>query len=334
MRADEESGDQPSPQDTDAEPQSFRRRIPLWLVVAASLLLGVCLGALFMRHRANTQKVVAAVNGTIITQNDLFSRLQTAAGPAVVRKIVEEELQLQFAKKMGFSPTAAQIDAQVALDSKQPGFEQTLAVNLVSEREYRRLVQIRLAQEQVITQGIKISDAEARRYYSTQVDSHNPRSQFFRPDTVTLQVIATPSQTEVRNALKSLAEGTPFDIAAGTYSQDSSKVNGGLLDPMQRGHSPLSQSPRLEATIFSLHVGQQMAPLMYKGQWWIFRCRDKSPGGLIPYAQVVAQCQRGARLQKGLTTNGPKLQTQFAAFQRAATLQAFWPQYTQAVHGN
>jgi parvulin-like peptidyl-prolyl isomerase len=318
-------------------PASLGQRWPQylpWAAVGVALLLGFAFGILVMRHRHTTEKTVAAVNGVVINESDLFGRLQIAAGQPVMHKLVEEQLQLQFSAKKGVSPTDAEVDARYLQISKDQRFLPALAASGMSIQDYKHSLRVKLAQANVLTQGITVSDAEIRDFYNKQSDPRNPQAQFYKPDTITFRVIATAKLPVAQKALADLGQNTPFELVAAQYSLDPSTDNGGQISPLQRGRSPLSQNPALEATLFSMKVGQTSAPLNFNRQWWIFHCEDKALGQALPFESIKDEAKLGAEIFKGNNVNGAAIRAEFQDFQRSSTLQAFWPQYRQAVTGH
>ena len=304
-----------------------------WAAAALALVIGLGAGILVMRHRHEGQKVVAAVNGTQITQDQLFVRLQEAAGQPVVHKMVEEELQLQFAAKKGLSPTDAQVEARLQAIRRDPRFVPALLASGMSLDDYKRSLRVRLAQANVLTNGVSVSDAEIRDFYNKQTDPKNPQAQFYTPATMTFRVIATASPKTAQAALADLNANTPFELVAAEFSIDPSKDAGGLISPLQLGRSPLSQNPALEAALFKMKVGQLYGPVNFNKGWWVFRCEDKSLGHATPFDSIKDEAKLGAEIVKGTAQNGARVQKDFQDFQRASSLQAFWPQYQRAVTG-
>ena len=304
-----------------------------WGTAVLALLIGLTAGILIMRHRHEGQKVVAAVNGVQITQDQLFTRLQEAAGQQAMHKMVEEELQLQFAAKEGVPPTDAQVEARYESIKKDPRFLPALRASGLSLDDYKHSLRVKLAQANVLTNKITVSNAEVQDFYKAQSDPNNPQAQFYKPATMTFRVIATPSEQAARSALTDLNNNTPFELAAATHSVDPSKDAGGLIAPLQRGRSPLSQNPVLEANLFNMKVGQTVGPVNFNKGWWIFRCEDKSLGQAIPFNSIKDEAVLGAKIVKGTNINGREVETKFGEFERSSSLQAFWVQYQRAVTG-
>jgi foldase protein PrsA len=317
----------------EAAPRRPRPKIPVWLLVSVPFVLGLLLGVVVMRHRAQTTTLIASVNGTPITRDDLFNQMQDAAGMQTMHTIVQNDLQLQFAQKKGLAPTEAELNAEYAKISQRPNFQQTLAQTGISAGDMRENLRVQMAQAAVITQGVTVTDADVQKYYQMQSDPNNPNAQFYRPQAMSLRAIATKTQGQAQKALAELAAQTPFELVATTYSIDASKGNGGLLAPLSFGRSPLHRTPALEKTVFNMKIGDQLGPIFFANQWWIFRCQDKAPAMTVPYAQVQDQCLTGAKLLKGTAANKTRIQQEFADFQRNSKLQSFWPQYQRVVTG-
>lgn len=310
-------------------------RIPAlaWGLALAGLCVGLAIGVLVMRHRRDAQAIVAAVNGSVISKDALFSRLQQTAGVPVMHKIVEEDLQLQFAQKKGVPATDAQVEARYQQMSRDSRFAASLAASGLSEDAYKSSLRVKIAQANVLTQGITVSDAEARAFYAAQSDPRNPQAQFYKPETISLRAISTATQPAAQRAMQELAANTPFELAASEYSMDPSKANGGRIAPLQRGRSPLAQVPSLEQALFGMKVGQLYGPISFNKAWWIFRCEDKTLGQSTPFDAVKDESRLGAAIVKGTRLNGKAIQAEFQQFERGSNLQAFWPQYQQAVTG-
>ena len=173
-----------------ASPPRWLSLLP-WVAAVAALLVGIGIGVLVMRQRHEGQKVIAAVNGTRITEGDLFMRLQTVAGQPVMHKMVEEELQLQFAAKKGVPPTDAEVESKYQQMSKSALFLPALKASGMSLADYKHDLKVKLAQAKVLTQGVTVTDAEIRAFYALQSNPSNPQAQFYKPETASFRVIAT-----------------------------------------------------------------------------------------------------------------------------------------------
>lgn len=331
----------PFPQPRAPEPPRPRQRLklPIWLVAAAMFLLGLVIGLVVMRQRTQSKQIIVSVNGATITRDDLFNHMQDSYGAQTVHTLAQNLLQIQFAAKKGLAPTRQQVDAEYAKLSSRPNFAQALSQSGMQEGDFKENLRVQLAETNVITQGVTATEADAQAYYKSQSNPANPKAQFYRPAEVSLRAIATQTQPQAQQALAELASGTPFELAASTYSADTSRSNGGLLAPLALGSPPLHQDPALEQRIFALKIGNQIGPVFFappgtpaaNPKWWIFRCQDKVAAVTIPYSQVQDQCLIGAKLTKGTALNSRRIQQEFLDFQHTSNLQAFWPQYQRVI---
>lgn len=308
-----------------------RFAVPAYVRYLLVLLAGLAIGGWVVHKHDHAPVVIASVNGQVIDKDTFFHRLQLASGPAVVRQMMAEDLKLQFAKKLGVAPTKAQIDARYNEASSRPGFEDYLTAHGLSQRDYRRGIELDLAELNVMTKGIAVTDADVREYYRENIDKHNPQAQFYMPETSQVEVVVTRSQEKAQAAAEELERYVPFDVVAREYSVDTAGANGGVLPPLQRGRTKFNNMPGLENAIFGLKIGEQTGPVEYGGQWWIIRCMDKAPETTLPFSAVRDDCVMGAKLKKAVPMRGKEVQDEYAQFEKQSQLQAFWPQYQAAV---
>jgi parvulin-like peptidyl-prolyl isomerase len=307
-------------------------RLRLLLLGAALFLLGGIAGSLITHLRDPSHAVVASVNGTPITQEQFFHRLQIAAGTPVLRQMTTEELLLAFARQMGVLPTEAEVQAKYDQAQKQPGFTDTLAKSHQTPEDLKHSLLVNLARAAVFDKGVSVTDADIRAFYTLNADKRNPNARYYRPQAVQLAVIITDKTADIDKALHALASGTPFATAARALSKDRSSANGGLLAPLLRGRMDAKKFPGLEARLFAMQSGQQIDRVKVAGAWWIIRCVGKQAEATIPFDQVKEECREGALLSKGLAANGKSMQEEYAAFQKEAQIKALWPDYAEAVN--
>lgn len=318
---------------TDFTGEAPRRaiRVPVWILCLVALLAGMAIGGWVIHRHDRDLEMVASVNGQVVNKDAFFHRLQIADGPGVLRQMVAEDLQLQFAKQQGVAPTKQQIDARYEEASGRPGFQDYLSAHGLTSADYKRTLSVQLAQINVATKGIDVTDAEVRRFYQVNIDKRNQQAQFFVPETTQVEVIVTSNRAQADQAYQELAQFVPFDVVARKYSVDSASANGGMLPPLQRGRTKFNNMPGLENAVFSLKIGDQTSPMEFGRQWWIIRCLDKIPETTLPFSEVKEDCVLGAKMQKAIPLRGKQVQKEFVQFQRQSQLQAFWPQYQSAV---
>lgn len=313
----------------------FRDQRPLRKIITttavAAGLGGALLGAILMHQRDALRGAVVAVNGKVIDEGAFMHRMETVNGAAVIRQMTGEELQMQFAKKKGAAPTDAEFQARYDRLAKQPNFEQSVADRGMSMDDFKYNLRLDMAKANVLTAGLAVSDAEVEEFYRVNADKRNPNALFYQPEQAQIAVIITSSEATANSARKALDGGSPFDQVARAFSQDQSRVNGGLLPPILRGRTQSVKIPGLEETIFSMKIGDIVGPRKFRNVWWIFRCMDRAPEHLRKFDEVKEDARIEALKQKGIKQNGAKVEAEFREFQRDANVQSFRPYYTHAL---
>ena len=89
--------------------------------------------------------------------------------------------------------------------------------------------------------------------------------------------------------------------------------------------------PGMLETIFSLGIGKTSEPRHFLNGWWIIRCLDHSPTQTRRFEDVREACRIGAMLAKTSDTANKQEDAKFAAWQKKASIQAFWQQYAKLV---
>ncbi len=309
----------------DASPM---KRLAPWLLSGLALVVGFGGGVLATRHRHESAQNIAAVNGSKITSDQLFARLQAVAGPATLHQIVQEQLQLQFAVKKGAAPTDADVEDRFQKMHANPNFSRELAASGQTESQYKDNLRVKLAQAAVLTQGVTVTDAEVKKYYENETSPRNLRALFYQPETLFVRAIGVATPAAMAKVQSELAVHTPFEQVAAQYSLDAgSKNKGGLLQPLQRGRSPLSPTPALEQALFALKIGDTYGPVSFHNGLWLFRCEDKKLSLTKPFSEVKDDCILGEKIAKGTRLKGAAVQAEFQDFQHKSILQAFWTQY-------
>lgn len=297
------------------------------LLALFALILGMGIGALVMRNRYKSSDIVLAVNGAIIGKEQVYRALERASGARVIPQMVEEELRLQYAQKMGVLPSPQKVEEAYARVSKQPNFDKILVNSNTTPDELKRTIRVGLAQSAVITRGVTISPEEIRKYYQTNVDRKNLSARFYSPETARIAVIVTRTQADADKAVSAINAGMSFGTAAKQYSLDASKASGGVMPLVLRGRTAAARVPGLEDIVFRLKVGERVGPRAFSGAWWIIQCLDKTPEVTRSFEEVKADCEEGALRAKGEALNGRKVGEEFQKFVKESKIQSFWPQF-------
>jgi parvulin-like peptidyl-prolyl isomerase len=310
--------------------------IPLIIGGVGLLAIGVLMGMLLSRRGDNPS--LATVNGIPIDRQTYAHRCETviannaAIGPQVMRQMVQDELALQYAAKLGVTPSDELVNQKYDEASKSPDFATNLHKSLQTPDDVKHALKVSLAQNAVLTKGITVSDEEIQNFYKANIDPKNPRARYYTPDAVQIAAVISDKEVDINNALHDLASGASFAQVAQKYSKDKSSANAGVLPAIRRGTMNNQKFPGMEARLFSLSPGQQIDKLKVGNMFWLIRCIGRSQESTQPFDKVKEECRQGALLVKGINTNGKATQSDYQNFVRTAEIKAVQPQYADAVN--
>ncbi len=317
-----------------AEPFSIRWRV--WGVVLASCTLtcAATIQAMRVHHLRRAQQPVVVVNGVPIRRDQMYQDLEQRHGRKYVHRMVSQELLRQFASERGCWPSEAEVDERYAKEAQRPGFQEKLVASDVTEREYRDDLRLRLAEVNLIIQGVRATEADVRYFYKRNTDPRNPNALFRTPDRMQVAVIATHSKAEAQQALMALIRDEPWPKVVAQFSVDPSRERAGLLDPLERGRSPFSKDHLSEETVFRLREGERSAPVFSGGKWWIVRCIRRWPALVVPFDQARRDAEMGARIEIGSLRNAERVATERRAFIERASIMVLDERYSEVSRPN
>ena len=323
------SSTEPRRERTPAKP----KRRTGWFVLAGLVLLAGSFagGALFYRHYQATKQVIAAVNGTIVNEQELFNRMEKASGTDTMRELVTEEIQIAYAKDRGVMPNNDVVRQAVQAAMSDPTFAHQVADSEEDLQDYFRQVQVNLAKAAVVTQGITVSEADIKAYYNDNIRHDNPHARFYVPPTTTLQVIRNHSQAAIEAADRDLRNGRDYAAVVSDYSTDPSKEHEGITAPLIKGRNNMAKIPGMEETVFGVDLGEKLGPKQYAGDWWIFKCINKTPQTTVPYERAHIEAEIGAKMAKVTPQRLSAVQEDFERFQKGVNVQVFWPKYKESL---
>ena len=281
-----------------------------------SALLAVTMLLLCACKHAAPENVAATVNGRTITYADLDKQYQTqfmssTERPSddqmmiqkleVLRTLVDNEIMLQRAEKLGLMATDADVEAKFAeikAPFTQEEFQKQLASRKMSAEDMKAQLKRDLSVQKLfnkeITSHISISDKDVTDFYTANKSSFN----FPEPQVHLAQILVTPNpDPNVRNLkgdkaqnedqarkkmdmlVARLKQGEDFAQVAQNFSEDpTSAPNGGDL-----GFVPESAlekaTPELRKSIQAATPGQMTAPVHTAEGYRLFKIYSKEPAG-------------------------------------------------------
>lgn len=249
----------------------------------------------------SVDSVVAVVNDDAITARELDGRLHMALISSglpdnqesrqrvvgqLLRKIIDERLQLQEAHRLGISLSASEVDSGIAMIEEQNRMPRgTLLANLgrqgidpakVRDQIRADLTWMRLI-GRVVNPQIRVGDEEvADRLQSLQArlgQREVRAAEIFLP-------VEQPAQDEAAHQLgekliDSLNRGTPFPALARQFSRAATAANGGLLGWV----SPGMVDDDVAAILAPLSKGQTSALSRTAAGYYIITVLDERISG-------------------------------------------------------
>src|ERR1700687_3794686 len=232
-----------------------------------AVLLAITVLSIFGCKRAVPDNVAATVNGRVITYADLDKQYQSQFMSSkerpsddqmaiqkleVLRTLVDNEIMLQRAEKLGLMATDADVESKFA-ELKAPYTQEEFQRQLASTKmtvedmkvQLKRDLSVQKLFNKEITSHISISDRDVTDFYNANKSSFN----FPEPQVHLATILVTPNpDPNVRNLkgdkaqndeqarkkmdmlLARLKEGNDFAVLAQSFSEDSTSApNGGDL---------------------------------------------------------------------------------------------------------
>ena len=281
-----------------------------------AVLLAITVLSIFGCKRAVPDNVAATVNGRVITYADLDKQYQSQfmSSPEhpsddqmmiqkleVLRTLVDNEIMLQRAEKLGLMATDADVESKFT-ELKAPFTQEEFQKQLTSRKmsvddfkaQLKRDLSIQKLFNKEITSHISISDRDVSEFYTSNKTSFN----FPEPQVHVAQILVTPNpDPNVRNLkgdkaqnedqarkkmdmlLARLKQGEDFGVVAQNFSEDPTYApNGGDL-----GFVPESAlekaNPEIRKAIQTASPGQ-ITPVVHTSEGYrAFKVFSKEPAG-------------------------------------------------------
>lgn len=241
-------------------------------------------------------KIVAIVNGDVITQEelDLFMKMAQMdkeeglpqENPEELKKellnrLIEDRLILQEAKTLQLKIDESLVEDRIRDVKQRAGgesaFNEALRNQGFSLTELREKIVNQLLIYNVIQKEVKakvnVSPKEVADYYQDH------ESEFLTPEAVVVNSIFVPDKENLEEVERQLGEGKDFNEVAKTYSKKSN------LGVVPRGQL----KKELEDAVFSLGVGQCSRPVQVEDGTYLFLAKEKRPASKKTIDEVKDQ---------------------------------------------
>jgi len=251
------------------------------------------------------ERVVAKVNGQIITLSEFQSRQIAAAQGArvdpanvgtflrqnnakILQDAIDEILIMQKAEDAGMKAPSQWIDEAIAGIRKENNITSDEQLQDALDREGITLAELR----QNIERGV-VRRAIMQRDIQPKIEATESEllaeyeklkaTEFTKPPTVTLQEILVTEDLGglalAREIVEKARAGEDFATLAKTYSQAPSRSHGGDLGQLAQGEL----NPELEKVAFALPIGSVSDPMPVEGGYRVVKVSAKTSGSTTPY---------------------------------------------------
>ena len=255
----------------------------VWVTLATLLALAGC------RSKETGADIMATVNGKKITREDVekYYKNQTTGSNQqltgeqatilrlnILKGLIEDEIMLQRAQKLGLLATDEEVDsklAEIKAPYTQEEFDKRLKERAITLDDFKRELRRSLTVEKVLNKEIKskisISDADVSTYYN----EHKAEFNLIEPQYHLAQITVfnqaeggggegkattdAEARKKIQTILNRLESGEDFGSVAMRYSEDpNTSGNGGDVGFIPE--SSINRDPLAKETIGKLKAGQ------------------------------------------------------------------------------
>ena len=270
------------------------------------------IGASVLAHGDVIERVMARVNGQIVTLSEFEARQMAAVQAArvpegeiesflrqnnakLLEEAMEELLLVDRAAALGLKLRPEYLD-QVIDDIKKEqniASEEEFLAQLKREgltkdalrRNIERSVIVRQVRSRDVDPKAQVTEADIRAEYEARKSTD-----FTRKATVHLLEIVVKgdgASEKAASLVARLKKGEDFETLAREASVSGSKAVGGDLGRVE----PADLNPALSAAIADLRPGEVSAPIVVDGSYWILKVRERLADEVTAFDQVKERIQ-------------------------------------------
>lgn len=235
-----------------AQSASARKGAVGWIALSAVLVVALIVVLIKPPFGGNASggDIVATVNGTNITKDQLYEKLVTAGGTSTLDNMIVEELVNQEARAASIVISDQDVTDEIEAIKLQFGtdeaFNSTLQQYGLTLDALREDVRLQAMIRKVLEPKTDVTDEEVKQYFED-----NKATLGGTPEQVRASHILVDTQEEADAILADLKGGADFAETAQAKSKDGSAASGGDLGYFGRGQ----MVPEFEEAAFALEVG-------------------------------------------------------------------------------
>lgn len=277
-----------------------------------SVFLAAALGATVLVRGDVIERVIARVNGQIVTLSEFEARQMAAVQAArvpegeieaflrqnnarLLEEAMEELLLVDRAASLGMKLRAEYLDQVIDDIKKEQNItnEAEFMAQLKREgltldalrRNIERSVVVRQVRSREVDPKAQVSEADLRAEYGRR-----KASDFTRKATVHLMEIVVKgdgAQESAKALVERIRKGEDFETLAREHSTSASRPAGGDLGRVE----PEDLNPALSSAIASLRPGEVSSPVAVDGTYWILKVQERLADEVTAFDQVKERLQ-------------------------------------------
>lgn len=256
-----------------------------WVGIGLGLAVaGTSIGAVKLRN----QKPVVVINGEKITRAKFLAQLEKEQGAGVLRRMIQEKLVMQEARKKNLWPTSQQVQTEIAqMRETEPDMDRQLRLRAKTMEELTDDVRGRLAMANLIAAQVTLPESEVKKLWA----EHQQR--FNRPEGRKIAMVMTKTAPIGKKARTLLVGGTPAEFAA---------QNAGMALPGGRSQLSVFRGqlpPAIEKQVFKLKPGAVSDVLPMGKVFTVVKVLEEIPASKKSFDEVKDRLLLATKIRKG-----------------------------------
>lgn len=259
------------------------------------------------------ETVVAVVNGTKLTMEELEGQVDRLIPRMTFHKNVPEEKRKNFYKQaldeiinrellyqdalaVGMKPDKDKVNAQSEKIRQRFKSEEEYKAALKKEGIKEETIRFQIEKEQLVQQLNEKKVVEASRISEEQLKNYYDKNtaQFKQPESVKLRIISTKDEQKAKDIQEKVKAGDDFGELASNFSEDSYGVKSGDIGYIHKGR----MLPDIETAAFKLKTGEVSDLIHTEDSWFLIKVEDKKPEQQLSFEEVKEKLKRQIEADK------------------------------------
>jgi len=265
----------------------------LGLVLVAVFTLVAC-GVHAQTTPAGSPKVLAKIGSFNVTPKYLDYVIENRFAREIMDEIVRTRVVEDEAAAQGVVVAHEAVSAALAKERSAFASDEDFLAHVegmgFTPKGYREKVRTQLLLSALMDKANVVTDTDARAYY----EGH--KADFSATVELHIQDIMAATQEDALLAYRSVAEGTPFEVAARRYSVDPPLAKDGDLGWVTEAKAPAKGLWEVAA---ALKKGEVSTPFEAEGKFHVIRVADQRTAG--DFEAVKEQIKANLKPEKGMS---------------------------------